>query len=345
MEKYDIDFVIPWVDDRDPIWRTEKQKYWNIQNGDHREQPATNIDANNEARFRDWQNLKYWFRAVEKFAPWVHKIYFVTCGHFPEWLNTMHPKLVLIKHEDYIPKQYLPTFSANPIEINFHRIPGLSEHFVYFNDDMFLTNSVMPEDFYQNGLPKEMAVQYPLSNSGANDTFQHMLLTMAGQINAHFDLQKSIRANWKKWFHPSYGKLLVHNICLAKNRRVSGLIIPHVPTSLRKTTMNEVWSTIGPMMEATSAHKFRTPNDITQYIFRYWEIMKGSFDPVNVFSYAEEFHVGDGNIELVCEVIRQKKYKMICVNDDVSVENVELMIAQVKEAFDSILPDKSEFEL
>ena len=62
--------------------------------------------------------LKYWFRAVEAYAPWVGQVHFITWGHLPEWLNTQCPKLHIVNHEDYIPEKYLPTFSANPIELN-----------------------------------------------------------------------------------------------------------------------------------------------------------------------------------------------------------------------------------
>ena len=119
-----IDFVMIWVDGGDIEWRKEKNKYAGLPDD----------EINGEIRFRDWDNLKYWFRGVEKFAPWVNNVYFVTCGHYPKWLNLDCPKLKFVKHEDYIPKEYLPTFSANPIEINLHRIEGLSEKFVYFND-------------------------------------------------------------------------------------------------------------------------------------------------------------------------------------------------------------------
>ena len=73
--------------------------------------------------------------------------------------------------------------------------------------------------------------------------------------------------------------------------------------------------------------------------------MKGSFEPTNIFSYAEEFHIGDGNIERLCNAIRNRKYKMICVNDDIAVENVDTIIKKVREAFDSILPEKSSYEI
>lgn len=93
--------------------------------------------------------LQYWFRGVEKFAPWVNRIYFVTWGHIPSWLNLSHPKLKVVRHEEFIPTDYLPTFSSHPIELNLHRIKGLSERFVYFNDDTFLIRPVLQEDFFQ----------------------------------------------------------------------------------------------------------------------------------------------------------------------------------------------------
>src|SRR5690554_4427002 len=134
-----IDFVIPWVDGSDPKWQKVRNQF----------------DDNNfiVSQYRDWDILKYWFRGVEKFAPWVNKIFFVTWGHVPEFLNLEHPKLVIVRHEDYIPKEYLPTFSANVIETNLHRIEGLSDKFVYFNDDVFITKKVTKEDFFKNGLP------------------------------------------------------------------------------------------------------------------------------------------------------------------------------------------------
>ena len=143
---HEIDFVIPWVDGSDPAWQEERHQY---------DPKAGSSNGSNDARFRDWDLLRYWFRAVETYAPWVHKIYFVTWGHLPAWLNTDHEKLVIVNHRDYIPTEYRPTFNANTIELNFHRIPGLSEQFVYFNDDMFLGKPVSPEDFFRDGKPRD----------------------------------------------------------------------------------------------------------------------------------------------------------------------------------------------
>ena len=144
MEK--IDFVLTWVDGSDPDWLAQRREY----------QPGRGTDAG-ESRYRDWDNLQYWFRGVEKFAPWVNKIYFVTWGHVPKWLNTAHEKIRIVKHEDFMAPAYLPTFNINSIELNLHRIKGLSEHFVFFNDDMFLIDSVRPEDYFKNGLREKNA--------------------------------------------------------------------------------------------------------------------------------------------------------------------------------------------
>lgn len=80
--------------------------------------------------------------------PWVHKIYLITCGQVPDWMNKeADDRLVIVNHSDYIPKEYLPTFSSHPIELNLHRIKELSEHFIYLNDDYFVINETSPEDF------------------------------------------------------------------------------------------------------------------------------------------------------------------------------------------------------
>ena len=147
MNNTPIDFVIIWVDGNDPEWQAEKAKY----------APPSDSDDRIE-RYRDWGLLPYWFRGVEKFAPWVNKIHFVTWGHIPKWLNTEHPKLNIVRHQDYIPEKYLPTFSSNPIELNLHRIKGLSENFVYFNDDTFIISPVSKNVFFKNDLPCDSAV-------------------------------------------------------------------------------------------------------------------------------------------------------------------------------------------
>ena len=143
-----IDFVVPWVDGNDDKWIEERKK----------NKEGFDGGDDNECRFRDWGLLKYWFRSIERNAPWMRKVHFITYGHLPSFLNPNCPKLHIVKHKDYIPHQYLPTFSANPIELNMHRIEDLSECFVYFNDDMFILDHTTPEFFFKNGKPCDSAV-------------------------------------------------------------------------------------------------------------------------------------------------------------------------------------------
>jgi len=125
----DIDFVVTWVDCNDAKWQEQYAKYKGTK---------LKLDAEEGARYRENNMFKYWFRAVEKYAPWVRKIHLITADQKPAWLNINHDKLNLVSHKDYIPEQYLPTFNSNVIELNIHRINDLSENFVLFNDDIFL---------------------------------------------------------------------------------------------------------------------------------------------------------------------------------------------------------------
>lgn len=338
IEHYDIDFVLSWMNPYDENWRREKAKYWAIEIRD------PNYDVNQVARFRDWDNLQYWFRGVEKFAPWVRKIYFVTWDTVPEWLNVSHPKIEIIRDRELIPGNNAPCFSPNPMETNLHRIPGISEHFVFFNDDMFLLNPVEPTDFFVNGYPREMAVSYTLTNDLGNDPFHHMLLTMTGVINGFFDKKQVLKKNWRKWYSLKYGKQLINTIMTSRNNGFSGILIPHLPSSMRKSTYEEVWKAIPDQLMATASHKFRNLTDITQYIFRYWAICKGEFEPANVFAYGKEFFMNDATLQSLLGIIRNQQYKMICINDSKDIQDFETCRDEVIKAFESALPEKSQFE-
>lgn len=133
-----IDLVYTWVDGND----LEYQKLINK----HSEKP---LDLNPE-RYRDLFHLmKYSLRSVEKFAPWINHIYIFTCRpQKPDWLNTDHPKISVIHHDEVFDKQDVPTFNYNVIESYIHKIPGLADEFIYLNDDFLFGNEVFPEDFF-----------------------------------------------------------------------------------------------------------------------------------------------------------------------------------------------------
>ena len=108
---YPIDIVLPWVDGSDPSWLEIKKEFSPQSKGD-----------DDSIRYRDFENLKYIFRGIELYMPWVRTIHFITWGHIPDFLNTKHPKINIVRHEDFITKEYLPTFSSHTIELNLHII-------------------------------------------------------------------------------------------------------------------------------------------------------------------------------------------------------------------------------
>ena len=328
-----IDFVIIWVDGNDPSWQDSYKKY----------RPKQENEGAGVIRFRDWDNLKYWFRGVEKFAPWVNKIYFVTCGHYPEWLNKEAPKLCCIKHEDYMPTELLPTFSSHPIELNLHRIKGLSDRFVYFNDDTFITRPIAPERFFRDGLPCDMAICetfYPQKGM-----MPHILLNNIACINRHFKKKEVLKKNRKKWLTLAYGAKLVNTLRMLPHRQFSAFFDPHLPNSYLKQTFEEVWEVFDDELTSTSHTRFRSVNDVNQYLFRYWQLVSGNFSPMNTSKDAKFYEVAEDTIDDIENHIRQQDVEMLVLNDSAKIEHFDELKRRVCEAFEEILPQKSSFEL
>ncbi|XP_074660402.1 N-acetylglucosamine-1-phosphotransferase subunits alpha/beta-like [Tubulanus polymorphus] len=116
-------------------------------------------------RFEDNEELRYSLRSVEKFAPWVRHIYIVTNGQIPYWLDLENPRISLITHEEiFTNRSHLPTFSSPAIESHIHRIPGLSDKFIYMNDDVLFGKEVWPDDFYTQARGQKVYLTWPVPN-------------------------------------------------------------------------------------------------------------------------------------------------------------------------------------
>lgn len=332
-ENLKIDFVIPWVDGNDPAWRNEKNKYI----------PQLQEDSREE-RYRDWDNLKYWFRGVEQFTPWVNKIFFITWGHIPNWLDVNNEKLVIVNHEDFIPKEYLPIFNVNPIEVNLHRINGLSEHFVYFNDDMFIINKMSKYDFFKEGLPCDTAALNVHCLDARFNTYGP--LQAIGIVNKYFDLRKTLVTYWKKWFSFRNGKNVFRTIYLLPCPRFPGIYQTHLPTAFLKSTFETIWEVESDLLKETSKNKFRNKLDYTQWLFRNWQLASGNFMPRN--SNIGNSYILEENGDTICHIenyIKKRKGKMICINDStLSNETFMDYKSRIIKVFQEILPQKSSFE-
>lgn len=143
-----VDLVVPYVDFSDPAWiKTAKD------NG---------IDYSEINRFRgQGEFFRYFFRSIAKNMPWINNLFFIVQSEtqIPKWLDRRKIRVVL--HEDFIPKEFLPLYNSCTIEMFLGNIKGLSEKFLYFNDDMYILKSLKEEDFFENGKVKMEFDQKP----------------------------------------------------------------------------------------------------------------------------------------------------------------------------------------
>jgi len=325
-----IDFVMTWVDGNDPEWQKEKNNFLKQEN-----------EINNAARFRDWDLLKYWFRGVEKYTPWVNKIYFVTWGHVPSWLNLKHKKLVVINHKDYIPDKYLPTFNSHTIELNLHNIKNLEEHFVLFNDDTFITKPMIKEDFFIKGLPCDSAILNPIICEG-NDHFANVSANNLSLINNNFN-KKNVLKNKKGWYSLKYGKDLIRTLCLSIWPKFPGFYNSHLPNAFLKSTFNEVWKKEYETLDNTcKCHLRDNYTNVNQWVIKYWQYAKNKFYPRSP-KIGKYYEINDNTKEIENEILNQK-HKMICLNDNIKINDFDNVKLKLISLFEKILNEKSSFE-
>ncbi|WP_405787334.1 stealth family protein [Streptomyces sp. NBC_00029] len=150
---FPVDAVITWVDAADPAWRRRRDRAAEAAAaGTGR---PTGIDLADN-RYRDRGELRYCLRSIAAYAPWIRHVFLVTDDQAPDWLDTCHPRVTVVDHRELVTDPDAPeVFNSHAIESRLHRIPGLAEHFVYFNDDIFLGRPQRPQDYFlPSGLPK-----------------------------------------------------------------------------------------------------------------------------------------------------------------------------------------------
>ncbi|MEY8434762.1 Stealth CR1 domain-containing protein [Streptococcus hyointestinalis] len=324
-----IDFVVTWVDGNDPIWLQEKSLYTD---------EKVNYQLNDDNRYREMEAFKYWFRAVETYAPWVNKIFFVTYGHLPVWLDTNNPKLEIVKHEDYIPKDYLPTYNSTVIELNLHRIKNLSEKFVLFSDDVFLNSTVTPTDFFKNNLPRLLGVYRPII---PQKDFNVTELNNVRLINHYFYDKKCIKKNISKFFTPKYGKFNLYNFFSLFYSGIMGYEDTHVGLPHLKSSFKEIWELEPELLNRTCLHRFREIGDINHWVMSYYNIERNNFYPQSL-KIGKYVPIADD--KQIKQALRNSKYKMICINDDESSVDFSGESRIIEEELSKKFPRRSKFE-
>jgi hypothetical protein len=340
MNTFPIDFVVLWVDGNNPEWQARYKQY------------RTENHPEDTARYRDWGLLPYWFRAVEKYAPWVNKIYFVTSGELPDWLNLDYPKLVHVKHEDFIPAKYLPTFSARTVNLNLHLIPGLSEHFVYFDDDMFLNAPIKPTYFFRKGLPCDAPCESFFSSVyySKKYSWNHGLVNIynVGVLNSHFNRYRTIKQSPKRWFGPYLGFWnILSAILITRFRRFQSFRCVHQIQPYLKETYKNAWEKEYEWMDKSCSFKFREELSLNQWFLRYWQLASNSFYPSrHKNTYMTSVSYDEKKISELEYYLLKKNTPWICLNDSLSIDvhDVEKLRVKLNQLFQLKYPQKSHFE-
>ncbi|MBG6058882.1 hypothetical protein RCH16_002119 [Cryobacterium sp. MP_M5] len=239
---FDIDLVFSWVDGSSSDFQRERAKRMQayvVGEGD-----------DSDARFRQIDELKYALRSVYMFAPWVRRIFIATDSPAPEWLAE-HPRVTIMRSEDFFPDtSALPTHNSHAVESQLHHIPGLAEHFLYSNDDMFFGRPVGPELFFSPGGITKFVEASTRIGLGDNDP------SRSGFENA-------ARVN-RALLRERFGKVTTRHL-------------EHTAAPLRKSVLRELEAEFPEDFARTAASRFRSATDIsvTNSLYHYYALMTG----------------------------------------------------------------------
>ena len=329
----DIDFVITWVDSNDPKWQKAFETH---KNGE----PAI-------GRYRDMETLRYVFRSFELFTPWVRKIHFVTFGHTPSWLNLRDPRINIVRHEDILPKEALPTFNIGAIEMALGNIAGLSEKFVYFNDDLFMIKPTSEERFFVRDLPKDF---FHVGTLYHDQLFSHQIHELMTLVSRTFRTKDVFtRRMIPKVFSLHYG--IVANVrtflSLIVSRTLSNILGYHHPQPHLTTNLHEVYRAYSDEVAKVRLQKFPQYNSIFQYTYRFWGLINGRFVPYRVRDALYRGIASKDDIDAAIEEAKNGRYRFVCFNDvdTLSDDEYSYFKESVREFLEELFAKPCSYEL
>ncbi|GEP37738.1 exopolysaccharide phosphotransferase [Nocardioides psychrotolerans] len=279
---FPIDVVYTWVDGSDPEWDAARQARLEGIAG-----TAQTRESSGQARFLARDELRYSLRSLHLFAPWVRRIHVVTAGQVPDWLDTSDPRINLVDHRDLLPADGLPTFNSHAIETSLHRIEGLAEHFLYFNDDFFLARPVHPETFFS---PAGLFATY----------FSH---TTIGLTNTP-DAPPYLKAAWnnRNLLYDAFGQVTTNNLA-------------HAPYPHRVSVLREIAERFAEPVAATARSPFRSDTDVAMLssLAQHYGLLTGS-------SYVatadlEFVNLANNDVDRQLSLTLERDQDFICLGD------------------------------
>lgn len=310
---FPIDLVFTWVNADDPNWQALYAAH----------APQTITDGNSRSRFHSRDELMYALRSWEKNAPFIRKFFVVSNCAPPSWLDLSNERLEWVPHEAILPVDALPTFSSHAIETCLHKIPGLSNHFIYSNDDNLITRTAKPTDFYfPNGIAKVRLEPYGMVNGSATKG------------------------------HPDYlnGARNANRLIEQEFSRSTTQLVTHSPQPLLKEVLEEIESKYASELYQTTHNRFRNYDDValTGYMHAHYAILssKAVFDETPVRLIQQNHKFGKIFSDLITAKATQPSSLplSICLNDGADSHLNETWNNSVKAFLDAFYPEKSSFE-
>ncbi|MCZ7420138.1 stealth family protein [Verrucosispora sp. WMMA2121] len=291
---FPVDVVYTWVDGTDPDWLRRRAAVTGV---------PYHSEAASAARFLSRDELRYSLRSLHLFAPWVRNIYLVTDDQVPPWLEQSVPGIRVVSHREiFADPSVLPTYNSHAIESQLHHIEGLSEHFLYFNDDVFLGTEVLPRDFF-------------LAN-GISRFFPSPALVPPGVV-AETDIPSSAAGkNNRALIAERFGTVLTQKM-------------KHMPHALRRSVLYEIEENFAAQHRQTAASRFRSLTDISiaSSLHHYYSFHTGRAVPGNLRYAIAELSDPDTPARLAHLLARRDRH-VFCLNDAFSTE--EDLAAQLK---------------
>lgn len=310
---FEIDLVFSWVDGAEVEWqkaRAARMANFVVGEGD-----------DSEARFRQLDELKYALRSVHQYAPWIRNIYIATDSPRPKWLAE-HPRVTLMRSEDFFERHDdLPTHNSHAVESQLHNIPGISEHFLYSNDDMFFGRHVSPSMFFSpGGISKFIEARTRIGMG--ESSVQRSGFENAARVNRRLLQQK-------------FGATITRHL-------------EHAATPLRVSVMRELEAEFPEDFARTSASAFRQATDIsvTNSLYHYFALLSGK---AIVQTEAKVKYVDTTSIEglrKMRSLLRKRSSDFFCLNDGSFPEiSAEDRAAAVRSFLDEYYPIPAPWEL
>ncbi|MGQ7310900.1 stealth family protein [Microbacterium arabinogalactanolyticum] len=329
-----IDFVVTWVNDQDQEWRRRRAF---AQGGNAESDDSDSSDV----RYRDWGLLRYWFRRVEEYCPWVRTVHFVTDTELPTWLDVAHPRLNVVDGRA-LKGHDVDTYSSRSIESRLHAIEGLSERYVYFNDDFFIGRPLPPEFFFRKGVPYGVNVPTILADG---DYRAHAMLYASGLINRNFSRRSYIRTAMRRTLRPASGGMLLRFPLFLACSRIPPVTDTHVGIPLLKSVVLEAYGAEPEAIEQSRQAVFRSRNETAPiYFAQMWHLATGKYFARSKRALGMYFSLASSPIGEIVGAIESDRYAQFCLNDG-NVSDPDGVRARVNAAFQHAHPRPSSFEL